>query len=410
MDIPKMRKEGHRIIEYMEAHKYGKVAKGGILPMLNRLFEHEGEYDSYYDFYEKFINVGKYRGDKGKLKYYKTSLRHIQAYDEYGVFPNRLTFSKVSYPPPTQMKLNEYYMSFVMELEKILASKMLSNTSIGTERNILIRFLYEIQENNITRIEDITDLDVNTFFFVDGSLIRKYDYACKLKRCLNNLAHSGNVEWNRIANNIPSIHREHNLIDILPDEDVAMAREALLDEDDKTSYRDKAMISIAMYTGMRGSDIANLTIDDIDWVNERITLIQSKTGQKLILPLRAVVGNSIYDYLKNERPENFVNKNLFFNEKCDGVSISSGTVGGVIERFFTRLGLKCEGKQRRLRILRHYLASKLLHNGNMPAVISGILGHIRSESLDPYIDEDIENMRTCALDVSMFPIENELFQ
>ena len=61
----------------------------------------------------------------------------------------------------------------------------------------------------------------------------------------------------------------------------------------KLTLRDKAVITIAMYTGLRGCDIAKMTIENIDFELDLITLEQSKTHQKLVLPLRAVVGNAI---------------------------------------------------------------------------------------------------------------------
>lgn len=305
------------------------------------------------------------------------------------------------------MELNDTFRNLVLLYRTAESKKQKSFKSINNECSILSTFLLEMQNAGAKDLSDITTKMAGSFFYEKNRQIRSSTYANRLKYILNIL---NEQTGEKLSFQIPFVKKREKVFKPFDEDFSNNVKHSINTDGNQWTLRDRAIIALSAYTGMRGSDIANLTIDDIDWVNERITLIQSKTGQKLVLPLRAVFGDSIYDYLKNERPENFVNKNLFFNEKCDGVSISSGTVGGVIERFFTRLGLKCEGKQRRLRILRHYLASKLLHNGNMPAVISGILGHIRPESLDPYIDEDIENMRTCALDVSMFPIENELFQ
>lgn len=43
-----------------------------------------------------------------------------------------------------------------------------------------------------------------------------------------------------------------------------------------------------------------MTVDTIDFERDLITLEQSKTHQKLVLPLRAVVGNVVMEYLKRK--------------------------------------------------------------------------------------------------------------
>lgn len=164
-----------------------------------------------------------------------------------------------------------------------------------------------------------------------------------------------------------------------------------------------------MYTGMRGSDIAAMTVDNINWHKDTITLYQSKTKQQLVLPLRAVVGNAIFDYIKNERNNSVSLRNLFQNEHCKDVPLKGECIGDVAARFFSKLGLACDGEENRIRVFRHYLASRLLQNGNKPAIISSILGHVSPESLNPYIDADIEHLRECGLDISAFPIRENLF-
>ena len=58
-----------------------------------------------------------------------------------------------------------------------------------------------------------------------------------------------------------------------------------------------------MYTGLRGCDISALTLENFDWEHDLIKNTKAKTGQPLTLPLRAVVGNAVFDYLLKERPQ-----------------------------------------------------------------------------------------------------------
>lgn len=76
-----------------------------------------------------------------------------------------------------------------------------------------------------------------------------------------------------------------------------------IDRNSPIGKRDYAIIYLASHTGLRAIDIANLRFKDIDWINDKINIIQKKTGGYLSLPLESDTGNSIADYILNGRPE-----------------------------------------------------------------------------------------------------------
>jgi len=140
-----------------------------------------------------------------------------------------------------------------------------------------------------------------------------------------------------------------------------------------------------------------------------ITLVQSKTKQPLVLPLRPVVGNPMVDYFKNERSGGLDIKNVFINEHCPEKPIDGNIIWGIAKRFFEKLGIRCGESQNGILLFRRYLATRLLQYGVTPRYISEILGHLSPESLNPYIDADITHLRECGLDISKYPIGKEVF-
>ena len=56
------------------------------------------------------------------------------------------------------------------------------------------------------------------------------------------------------------------------------------------------------------------------------------------------------------------------------------------------------------------MATTLLANEVASPVISSILGHSSPESLNPYIDADIEHLRDCSLSISDYPVRKEVFE
>lgn len=75
---------------------------------------------------------------------------------------------------------------------------------------------------------------------------------------------------------------------------------------------DRAIGKLALYTGLRGCDIAAMKLTSIDWNCDIIWINHQKTGNPLELPLAATVRNAIYNYLTNERPS-VENPSLFLS-------------------------------------------------------------------------------------------------
>jgi integrase len=72
---------------------------------------------------------------------------------------------------------------------------------------------------------------------------------------------------------------------------------------DRETKRTKAIILLSMKLGFRDSDICNLSFKEVDWRNDRISLLQKKTGAPLMLPPLPDIGNALMDYILYERPK-----------------------------------------------------------------------------------------------------------
>jgi integrase len=67
--------------------------------------------------------------------------------------------------------------------------------------------------------------------------------------------------------------------------------------------RDRAIMTLATQSGMRGMDITKLKLGDIDWRKNVIHFVQTKTHVPVVASLEHETGNAIVDYFKNERPK-----------------------------------------------------------------------------------------------------------
>lgn len=408
MNIQKLKRTYPVLIQHMEESGFGRVAIGSVKVRLKLLFEHEGEYESYEDFYSHFISDEGLTGNNRRLKYYRTSVRTIQAFDEYGHLPNRLKFSPVQYRASALSCLNSHYRKIVDAYKTHVVARGLSDKTITVNVNAVSKFFHHLELNGEGEPTQVREKSVHSFFCADGQSRRGYAYLSKVCWVLRECISMGYTELGTILAYMPKIKNGRKNFAVLSDQEIELIQHKL--STDEVSARDKAVISTALYTGMRGSDIANLSIDNVDWENDRIAFVQSKTGQPVLLPLLASIGNPIVDYLKSSRPDGTALPNIFLNLNSPSTPMRGDTIGGIARRFFVKCGINPPVGQKGIRLFRRYIATKALRNGDAPAVISSILGHTCRESLTPYIDADVEHLRECGLDISRFPVGKEVFE
>ncbi len=213
----------------------------------------------------------------------------------------------------------------------------------------------------------------------------------------------------RILLYLPALHRNRKTIQYLTEEEICSVRDALSREDSPLSMRDRAIGMLLYFTGMRSSDVSSLCFSDIDWENDEIRMTQRKTGNGLLLPLTASVGNAIYDYISTERPESGYSQ-VFLCEQAPYRPISPGTVGNAAGRIYDAASIRQEPHDRRgSHVFRHNLAASFAGSGIPRPVISATLGHSDPDSLDHYLFADIRHLRECSLSIEDFPVRKGVF-
>ncbi len=411
MDIKKLKKTHPQLLEYMKAKGFGRVAIDAVSVMIRRLFVHEGKYTSYYDFYKKFISKEGLEGSTKRLGYYRTSVRTIQGFDEFNHFPNRLPFAPVQYRECSYNQLNPLFKDIVDRFKQVASKDCKSTKSIRVEANAASAFFYHMQRNGAIDLCDISEFMILLFFYDGCKQLRGCSYRTKIKTVLKTtIGTDYYVEYARIMEDIPPLRNGRKNFATLKDDEIRIIKEHLQKGAQDLSLRDIAIVSMALYTALRGSDIAQIQIDNIDWERDLIILTQSKTQQPMVLPLRAVVGNPLIDYLVEERSDNLGIKNIFTNAHDPENPMNSSTIGGIIRRFFKKLGIRCDDEENGIRLFRRYLATKILETGVQPKIISDILGHQSPESLNPYIASDIKHLRECGLSIEKYGVRKEVFE
>jgi integrase len=157
--------------------------------------------------------------------------------------------------------------------------------------------------------------------------------------------------------------------------------------------RGYAIVRCALDLGLRASEIARLTISDIDWRAGTVTLRGTKSFRQDILPLPVATGQALADYLQHERPPTS-NPALFVRRQGSrDRPITSYAVQKVITRAYRRSGLPHSGAH----ALRHTLACRLVEHGSSLKEVADLLRHRSLNTTLIYAKLDTPKLSTVPL-------------
>lgn len=170
--------------------------------------------------------------------------------------------------------------------------------------------------------------------------------------------------------------------------------------------RDHAILSLAKTTGLRGSDIINLKLTDIDWRLGVISIIQSKTAVKLQLPLLYETGESIKDYILNGRqPSDCTNVFLRYQAPYTALK-STASLDVIIERIKKQANIsKKSWDGRAFHGIRRGLGRDLILADVPITSVMRVLGHTNMDSTKPYIMLHTIELKKCALNFEDIPLK-----
>lgn len=161
-----------------------------------------------------------------------------------------------------------------------------------------------------------------------------------------------------------------------------------------SALRTKAIVHCALDLGLRGGEIANLGLDDIDWQAGTITLKKTKSRREDIMPLPEATGAALAEYLKFERPKTRKNRSVFVHSTAPREQpIATNLIRHTIRQAYARAGLPYT----RAHLLRHTMANRLLNKGSSLKEVADILRHRSLNTTMIYAKLDSRNLMKVAL-------------
>ena len=180
-----------------------------------------------------------------------------------------------------------------------------------------------------------------------------------------------------------------------------------IDRNSKIGKRNYAMITLAVYLGLRAGDIVNLKFNNIDWENNLICLEMNKTNKGIKLPLLPEVGNAILDYIKNGRRQCDLEQ-IFVSGNGACSPIKSSALNHAVHNYISLSKIDTKNRKCGPHALRHSLATRMLKQGQSLPVISEVLGHGDTQVTTIYTSIDFDSLKQCALNV--LPIKSSVYK
>jgi len=410
MDFTNLREHYHELLTYLKEDGYTEGYIRRVRENILWILKNEGHkaWQSYVDIYnDRVCKSGSYDYKRG----HRVAFGAIQQFDLFGEYPNR----KLGY---RLIKRGAYH-QLIPEFKAIIdyfkrseKTRDLKKSTINGSANNASTFLYEMQKKGIYSLDRISEEDVISFFLDgEGNLSKCSSYKKNIAAVFIVAADWKEDECIRLLAYLPQIRPRRKNVQFLTSEEAASIRSTIDDEKSGLSFRNRAIGKLLFYTGIRACDIAEMKRASIDWEADEIYVPQQqKTSQPLVLPLTATIGNSILDYLENERPDSS-DDHLFLSEQYPHCPFEAGAVWHQSAKIYEEAGIRQEnGDRRGTHLFRHNVATSFLGNGIARPVISNTLGHMDPNSLDAYLHSDIVHLKECALSIEGFLFNEGVFR
>ncbi len=321
--------------------------------------------------------------------------------------------------PGDMVKLSKGYRELNQEYRDLLDAYIVLAKKAGKKRdtifthcNLTAGLLRHLQEKGFRHLKEATEDSVMSFFYADSRYerqIRSYSYKEKLavvfKTCIMIEKYSAGCR--HILHMIPSFGYVRKNVEYLTASEAEAIRDSI--DSGQLPLRDRAIMMLLLYTGMRSCDVASIKLRDIDWENETISIVQQKTEEPLIIAMLPAVGNALFEYLcdgHSVSPSGY----LFNETGAPEKHISAKAVRTVANKAYKLAGIRQnKGAHKGTHLFRHHAATKMLENGVKRPIISRTLGHTDPGSLAPYLHTDFKHLSEFALSLAAYPVSEEVW-
>jgi integrase len=271
----------------------------------------------------------------------------------------------------------------------------LKPSTIAMIRSSCCRFLGFVESLGILDITRLTPMIVKEFNLQDhhSTAEGKQAYNIRIRDFLLFLA-TRNLLPMSLHLALPAMAaKKDRIISVLTHEQRSAIEAHFKNPVTKLEKRDNAVVALGYDLGIRGIDIIALQFPQIDWDKETLSFRQQKTGVWITMPFTTNVGNALFTYITEARPESD-SPYVFLSSKAPHKNMGPAICRNALDRIMRQANLPpCSG----FHATRRTFASDLLVSGTPYTTISDFLGHSDNTTLKVYLATNEPEMRQCAM-------------
>ena len=374
--------------------KYSKTSKNGIIRIsnlfylfmdMNNLYYSPSVGNAWLDSIKPFLDDIEYKHFRRIVyllaQHYNNEPRHLNSF---------FVFRETCYK-----RLPDWCRPEVDEFLRIKGGEGWASSTLRMYKQSICRFCISIDAMGVKSFKGLSAPVVKQFNLNDGHKTPegKNAYNSRIRKFLQFLGenHLSDNPFLFLALPCASTVREALVVTLTEDEQSTL-RQIFREDDKSVRLREKAMLQLGLYMGIRQSDIAGLTIDDIDWDNASIRIAQTKTDYEVILPMPTSVANALFRYIMQERPDTD-SRSIFIRRYAPFKPLGPGVCQNALKDSLPERNVPGSG----FHVTRKTYATNLLRNDVPVHHVAEALGHQGLYTVQKYLSLEERRMRLCGL-------------
>lgn len=295
-----------------------------------------------------------------------------------------------------------------------LADELLEKGQVAVSRrkylNYYMRHFFCFMEEQGLELADLTD-DFLLQFLDQARTTNKGSMGavvCALGYIVSYLKENHIAKLRLEPSKLPRKHSAMRVIPPYSQEEISAILSAI-DDTTTIGLRDRAIILLALHTGLRAGDIVNLELGDIDWESGVLSIVQKKTHRSLQMPLNGAVMNSLADYILQARTETSTSTKIFLTATNPAHGFANGSVlTFLLDKYCKKAGIE-KKHLRGFHSLRRTFATELSLQGTPLSEISEMLGHRQLSADKAYLSYNRDQIAFCSIGFSEIPLTSGIY-
>lgn len=213
-----------------------------------------------------------------------------------------------------------------------------------------------------------------------GSIQGYFKWLCRQNYLLSNPA--SELELPRAEQRLPVLPLSQNEVETILSQP---------DLNDPLGIRDRAILELLYSTGMRRSEVTNLTRSQIDFERQILVVRQGKGKKDRVLPIGHRALKWLKKYLDQVRPELLMStaEDTFFLSSY-GEMLNADVLSRTVRNYIQQADI---GRSGSCHLFRHTCAGHMLENGADIRYIQQLLGHSDLKTTEVYTELSIHQLQ-----------------